>query len=347
MKQGQFEQTYQPLWQLLEQQISLLETAKGPLNSSELNGKELNDRELSSSELNLFPSRYRRLCHLHALAKDRNYSSHLVDKLGDLVVRGHQQLYRRKQPFKAQLINFVVAGFPRLVREQQVYVWWATALLYVPGLLIYLAILWQPDLVYTITSPNQVSNFEQMYDPQNRTLGSARESETNLQMFGFYIRNNISVSFNTFASGILFGVGSIFFLVYNGLLMGAVAGHLTNAEFTQTFFSFVIGHGSFELTAICISGAAGLKLGYALLAPGNLSRAESLKCASLVAIKLVYGVIIMLVIAAFIEAFWSSNNILMPWQKYLVGTVLWALVIAYLVFSGRNLKAHVKHGSQP
>ncbi len=332
MKQGQFEHTYQPLWDLLEQQIIAL---------------EMPENTLTGNELANFASRYRRLCHLHALAKDRHYSSHLVDKLGDLVVRGHQQLYRRKQPFMQQLIRFVVAGFPRLVREQQSYIWWATAFLYVPGLILYLAILWQPDLVYTITSPAQVSSFEEMYDPQNRILGSARESETNVQMFGFYIRNNIGVSFRTFASGILFGVGSIFFLVYNGLLMGAVAGHLTNAEFTQTFFTFVIGHGSFELTAICISGAAGLKLGYALLAPGNLTRTAALKQASKIAIQLIYGVIIMLLIAAFIEAFWSSNNILLPWQKYLVGSFLWLLVISYLVFSGRQLDTRSTHRSQP
>jgi len=321
MKQGQFEQLYQPLWTVMELEIIELEKPDG---------------RLKGAELASFASRYRRLCHFHALAKDRHYSSHLVDKLGDLVVRGHQQLYRRKQPFLQQFTRFIVAGFPRLVREQQGYIWWATALLYIPGLLMFLAILWQPDLVYTVTAPEQVSNFESMYDPQNRTLGSARESDTNVQMFGFYISNNISVSFRTFASGILFGVGSIFFLVYNGLLMGAVAGHLTNAEFTQTFFSFVIGHGSFELTAIAISGAAGLKLGYSLLAPGNLTRKESLKRASTIAIQLVYGVIVMLVIAAFLEAFWSSNNILMPWQKYLVGGFLWALVISYLVFSGRR-----------
>ncbi len=323
MKQGQFEQLYQPLWQLLELQINELEKNNG---------------KLTGPELVNFASRYRRLCHFHALARDRHYSSHLVDKLGDLVVRGHQQLYRRKQAFGPQLIRFIVADFPRLVRAQQTYIWWATALLYLPGFLIYAAILWQPDLVYTITSPAQVSSFEEMYDPQNRTLGAARESDTNVQMFGFYIRNNIGVSFRTFASGILFGVGTVFFLAYNGLLMGAVAGHLTNAQFTETFFSFVVGHGSFELTAICISGAAGLKLGYALLAPGNYSRSESLRRASKTAIQLIYGVILMLVIAAFIEAFWSSNNILVPWQKYLVGGFLWALVIGYLVFSGRNLR---------
>jgi len=323
MKQGQFEHLYQSLWQGMANDISELEKPNG---------------RLAAEEISTFASRYRKICHLHALAEDRRYSSHLVDTLADLVVRGHQQLYRRKQPVVHQLTSFVVAGFPRLIRQQQVYFWWATVLMYLPAIILYLAILWQPDLVYTVTSPDQVSSFEEMYDPTNRVLGSARDSDTNMQMFGFYIQNNISVAFRTFASGILLGVGSIFFLIFNGLLFGAVAGHLTNVGFTETFFTFVIAHGSFELTAIVIAGAAGLKLGYSLLAPGNLTRLESLKRGSAVAIRLMYGVIIMLTIAAFLEAFWSSNNIFEAWQKYLVGGFLWLLVIAYFTFSGRSLR---------
>lgn len=324
MKQGQFEALYQPVWQALETLIEQLEARKGVL---------------TAEQLAEFAPLYRKVCHFHALAKERRYSSYLVDKLGDLVVRGHQQLYRRKQPLAQQFLRFIVTDFPRLVRQEQGYFWAATALLYLPGLLLFLAVLWQPDLVYTIMAPEQVDNFEEMYNPANRTLGSARESDTNWQMFGFYISNNIGVSFRTFASGLLYGVGSIFFLVFNGLLFGAVAGHLTNAEYTETFFTFVVGHGSFELTAIVISGAAGLKLGYHLLNPGNRTRLEALKQAGRIAIRLVYGVIIMLVIAAFIEAFWSSNNILVPWQKYLVGAALWMVVIAYLCLSGRQRKA--------
>lgn len=321
MKQRQFEALYERDWQALATLIEQLEARKGVL---------------TAEQLSTFAPLYRQICHFHALAKDRQYSSYLVDKLGDLVVRGHQQLYRRKQPLAQQFLQFVVTDFPRLVRQEQGYFWIATALLYLPGLLFFLAILWQPDLVYTMMAPEQVDNFEEMYDPANRTLGSARESATNWQMFGFYISNNIGVSFRTFASGLLYGVGSIFFLVFNGLLFGAVAGHLTNVEYTETFFTFVVGHGSFELTAIVISGAAGLKLGYNLLNPGNRTRLEALMQAGRVAIRLVYGVIIMLVIAAFIEAFWSSNNVLVAWQKYLVGAALWAIVIAYLCLSGRQ-----------
>lgn len=320
MKQGQFETLYQSSWLKLEGLLKQLEEKKS---------------QLTPQDLAEFAPLYRKLCHFHALAKERQYSSYLVDRLGDLVIRGHQQLYRRNKPMLQHFLRFVVADFPQLVRQEQVYIWIATALLYLPALLLFLAMLWHPDLVYTMMAPDQVNNFEEMYNPSNRVLGSARESTTNWQMFGFYISNNISVSFQTFASGLLWGVGSIFYLVYNGLLFGAVAGHLTNVSYTETFFTFVVGHCSFELTAIAIAGAAGLKLGYHLLHPGNLTRIEALKVAGGVAIRLIYGVILMLVAAAFIEAFWSSNNALLPWQKYLMGGVLWMVVIGYLTLSGR------------
>ncbi len=322
MKQGQFEQLYQAEWERIAQLIAALEDNR--------------NHRVPSAELAEFSSLYRRLCHYHALARERHYSSYLVDRLGDLVIRGHQQLYLRKQPLLLMLLRFVTTDFPRLVRQEQAYFWIASALLYLPGLLLFLATLWQQDLVYTMMAPSQVENFESMYNPANRVVGSAREADTNWQMFGFYISNNIGVSFRTFATGLVWGLGSIFFLVYNGLVFGAVAGHLTNLGYTETFFTFVVGHGSFELTAIVISGAAGLKLGYHLINPGNHTRLESLKRAGAVAIRLVYGVILMLVIAAFIEAFWSSSNALPAGQKYLVGAFLWAVVIAYLTLSGRS-----------
>ena len=66
----------------------------------------------------------------------------------------------------------------------------------------------------------------------------------------------IAVSSN--AAGLLFGLGSVLFLIFNGLIIGAICGHLTEIGYGQTFWSFVIGHGAFELTAIALAGAAGL-----------------------------------------------------------------------------------------
>ena len=91
-------------------------------------------------------------------------------------------------------------------------------------------------------------------------------------MFGFYIRHNVGIAFQCFAAGLFAGVGSLFFLAYNGALIGAVAGYLTERGLAATFFSFVVTHSAFELTAIVLSGAAGLRLGTRLLAPGRQTR---------------------------------------------------------------------------
>ncbi len=322
MKQGQFEQLYASAWQRFDQYLCDLELA--PRNAADDVAEE-------------FASLYRRVCHFHAVAKERNYSSYLVDQLSDLVIRGHRQLYRRRTAYVREFLHFFVVEFPQVVRAEQKYLWWASAVFYLPTLIMLLAVYLLPELVYTIMGPESVTNMEEMYNPEHRVIGSAREASTNWYMFGYYINNNISVAFRTFASGLLWGLGSLFFLVYNGLLFGAVSGHMINIAYVDTFFTFVVGHGSFELTAIVISGAAGLKLGMSLLLPGNLTRKASLIAAAKVSIKLIYGVIMMLVVAAFIEAFWSSNNVFMHWQKYLVGASLWVVVIAYLVFGGRRL----------
>ena len=99
-------------------------------------------------------------------------------------------------------------------------------------------------------------------------------------MFGFYIRNNIGVAFQCFAGGLFAGLGSLFFLAYNGAFGGAVAGYLTERGLSSTFYSFVATHAAFELTAIVLSGAAGLKIGHALLAPGRRTRVQSLVIAT-------------------------------------------------------------------
>ena len=136
-----------------------------------------------------------------------------------------------------------------------------------------------PDFVHYLLSPRQIANFHEMYDPANRRIGM-READTSMLMFGYYIWNNVRIGFQTFAGGMLAGVGSAFFLGANGVIIGAVAGYLTQVGYTETFWSFVAGHSSLELLAIVLSGAAGFKLGLAIIAPGNLSRKSALMAAA-------------------------------------------------------------------
>jgi uncharacterized membrane protein SpoIIM required for sporulation len=120
------------------------------------------------------------------------------------------------------------------------------------------------------------------------------------------------------------------------VVIGAVAGHLIEYGYQQTFLSFVSGHSAYELTAIVISGAAGLKLGFALLKPGQYTRMEALRRAGAVSIRMIYGVIVMLTVAALIEAFWSSRASIPPEIKYGVGIANWTLILVYFSFFGRR-----------
>jgi uncharacterized membrane protein SpoIIM required for sporulation len=282
------------------------------------------------------PHLYRQLCHHLSLAQSRNYNAHLIDYLNQLTLRGHQYLYQSRVQTRSGFMNFVFYEFPRLVREQWKLFWLAALLFYGPLVGVAVGIQYSPELVYSVIPPEQVSEFRYMYDPKAEHIGRNRESGDDFLMFGFYIKNNISVGFQTFAGGMLFGLGSIFFLFYNGLVIGAVAGHLTEIGYAKTFYSFVIGHGSFELTAIVIAGMAGLNLGIGLIKPGQLTRLQSLKQSSRVSMKLVYGVILMLIVAAFLEAFWSSKGALPAEIKFTVGSILWSFIVVYFLFAGRR-----------
>lgn len=324
MKQSLFESRHQADWQRFAKLLETLERGKA-------DGKSCQG----------FAAAYRRLCQHLALAQERGYSSHLIDQLQQLAMRGHQQFYRHRSHLGASLLGFLLGGFPRLVRAEWRSVLAASLLFYGSligmGLLVYLF----PDLVYSVIDPEQVTEMEAMYDPDASRLGrfGERDSGDDWMMFGFYIMNNIGIAFQTYASGLLFGLGSLFFLLFNGLMIGAVAGHLSEIGYGQPFWSFVIGHGAFELTAIALAGAAGLKLGWALLAPGRLPRAEALRLAAGQSVQLVAGVILFLLIAAFIEAYWSSMTYSTPLLKYLVGAALWLLVAAYFTLAGRTRHA--------
>lgn len=314
MKQQTFEQQHGKLWKTLEDAV------------------EQND----SSAISNFPQSYRYVCHHLAIAKHRHYSSHLIDRLNRLVLKCHHHLYKHNPKFSHQWLRFVAFDFPQVLRKNAKFVWLSAALFVFPCIALFVLCYLNDEIIYSVMSAESVRDFESMYNPETRKLGRERQSDTDLMMFGFYIKNNIGISYQTFASGILFGIGSVFFLFYNGLVIGAAAGHMAHVGYTETFFPFVVGHGAFELTAIVFSGAAGLKLGFSLIDPGSCSRLQSLKIASRETVQIIYGTTLMLVIAAFVEAFWSSSSTLPSQVKYGVGALFWLFVIVYCVFTGRG-----------
>mgnify|MGYP001265031073 CR=1 FL=1 len=279
---------------------------------------------------------FRRLSRDLALARDRQYSAPLIEALHQRVLAAHQSIYGAGKAGGASLFAFIGHDFPRLVRQEWRCMLVAGLLFLLPMLLGIIVLQLYPDAVFYLLSPDQVDQYQQMYSPQAQHLGRPRSADSQWMMWGYYIANNVRIDFQCFAGGIAFGVGAVFFMLYNGLMIGAVAGHLTQMGFVETFWGFVAGHSAFELTGAIISGAAGLKIGHALIAPGRRSRLTALKENAKVAIGLVYGAAAMTFMAAFIEAFWSPIRSVPFSLKIGVGIALIVLTWAYLLLGGRG-----------
>ena len=321
----QFEHQYQEEWSRLEQMLADVLRPKG--------GNYVDRNKVDGERL---AALYRRACEHLALARARAYPTYLLDRLERLTSDAHQAIYQHRGVGLGRIKDFLAFELPRAVRQQAVYVWIAAAAFIVPTIVIGWLVHARPELVLSVVDAQTASGFEQMYSPDAESIGRLRTASTDWAMFGYYIRNNITVSFQCFAGGLFAGLGSLFFLAFNGAYGGAIGGYLVERGMASTFFSFVATHSAFELTAIVLSGAAGLRIGHAVLAPKRQTRVQALVTACRESIVIVYGFIIMLLIAAAIEAFWSSARWLPLPVKYTVAAACWTAVLGYFLFQGRR-----------
>jgi uncharacterized membrane protein SpoIIM required for sporulation len=281
-----------------------------------------------------FPVQYRRVCQDLALARSRRYGADLEERLNRLALQGRDLLYARRGNPLSRVRHYLSEGFPRQVRELSGALAAAVSLFLVPFVAFLVAAWIAPAAIEAVLDPDAMATYESMYDPVAARQAHGRDSASDVSMFGLYIYNNIGIAFRTFAGGVLCGLGSIFFLVYNGVHFGAVAGYLSAEGMGVTLWPFVIGHGAFELTAIVLAGQAGLHLGYALIAPGRRTRGRALRESGRESAMILGGAGLMLVCAAVLEAFWSSSSAPAA-VKYGVGALLWTCVLGYLAFGGR------------
>ena len=324
-----FEEMYQDEWTELEASLDCL-LARGVGKSAPLSS-------ISGARV---AALYRRACEHLALARARSYPAYVVDRLERLTATAHQVIYQRCEFGLASVWDTIAVGFPSAVRNHVSYVAVAAATFLLPTIVIALLVYSRPELILSVVSSDTAASFEEMYSPAADSIGRTRTATTDWMMFGFYIRNNVGVAFQCFAGGLFAGLGSLFFLAYNGAFSGALAGYLTERGQSSTFYSFVATHSAFELTAIVLSGAAGLRIGHALLAPGRLTRRQSLVLATGDSAVLLYGVTALLLVAAAVEAFWSSARWLPPAAKYSTAAICWAAVLGYLTVQGRQTGRH-------
>ena len=312
MKQKQFENQYAALWTDIE---TLLGSGAGDART--------------------LPPLYRRLCHSLALATQRGYSPALCDYLQRLVLDCHQRLYGTPVARPLVLRHWLLQELPQRVREEwrllllALLAFWGVAV--ATGVLVWL----YPAWAYSFMDAGELHAMKRMYGAGAIHQGR-NGSDGDFMMFGFYIWNNISICFRTFAGGIFGGVPALISLLFNGLHLGVVGSVLSADSATRhNFWSFVITHASVEITGLLLSGVAGMRLGLALIHPGRLSRRHALYAASQRVFPILIGAAMLTLLAAFIEAFWSAAPGVPQAVRYGVGAVCWLLVIAFFALGGR------------
>lgn len=292
-------------------------------------------RKMRSKEVLEYSRLFRELSNDLAIIRSRGWGEQLESYLNSLVARGHNLFYSAPPGGLRMVAKFLGSGFPNLFRKYASYMLAGSLLFYVPLILTWVLVQNDPDVGPLFVPKASLDGARMMYayDPDEV---EAVPNDSRAEMGGFYVWNNVGIAFRCYVGGILCGVITVYLMVFNGAAIGTTAGYVIAGGNSKSFLSFVISHGSFELTAICIAGGAGLMLGNAILHPGQRTRAEALRVIGFESVKLALGAGVMLLIAAVIEGFWSPPNGIPSSVKFVVGGVLWAAVFAYLGLAGRN-----------
>ncbi|HEX8286481.1 MAG TPA: stage II sporulation protein M [Pyrinomonadaceae bacterium] len=306
-------------WQRLEDLLSLLR------------GNSL--RGLSRAEVREFGELYRRAASDLAIARAETRDPKLINYLNSLVIRAHGKIYRAESQGANLVWQFFARDFPQTFRRNSRYmaVAFGTFALFV--ILGFIATWLDTDFTHFVALSGvteQIKSNEQWWLGLNEAnqVGSSR-----------ILTNNILVTFRVFAMGALLGVGAFYDLAFEGARFGSIfaACYKLNPPFGNQLASFVVGHGVIELSTIFFCGGAGMMIGYAMINPGDLTRAQALKKKGIEAAQIVIGCACFLVIAGIIEGFLSPSS-MPPIVKFGTGITTGIAMYSYLFLVGTDAK---------
>lgn len=275
---------------------------------------------------------YRRTASDLAIARAESRDPRLVNYLNSLVIRAHGAIYRADAQGSRKIGNFFARELPRTFRRTWRYTAFSFAVFALFAVFSFVATKYDPEFSELVgVSPA----FREMnIETKNHWWEDLNGS--NQIGAAFIMQNNIRVTFYTFALGAMLGVGTVYYLAFNGANIAAVLALTYKAGFGNDLVTFMAGHGVIELSCIFIAGGAGLLIGGALIMPGDLSRADALKTRGLEAMRLMMGVALLLVVAGTIEGFISPADI-NPRIKFSIAAITGVALYSYLLLVGRGV----------
>jgi len=279
--------------------------------------------QLSRAELRETALLYRQAASdLSTLRQDttaRAYTEHV----NQLLARAHHIIYSSRRKGFLKVFYFLRDEYPLIVQRQIRYVLLALVMMLFGALLGSVLTLARPQFMRHMLGPAMVDTIER-HEMWTKSIVTVAPKEASRIM-----TNNLSVCFVAFAGGIIFGLGTIYSMFFNGLLLGVIGVACAQHGMSVDLWSFVAPHGSLELPSIILAGGAGLRLAQGVLFPGLYRRRDSIALAGVEATRLVSGVIPLLVIAGSLEGFFSPSNAAV-WLKFTLGGLLFTLLMVWL-----------------
>ena len=307
-------------WQRLEELLNLLDhSSLGRLRREEV-------RELGRI--------YRRTASDLAIARAESRDPRLINYLNSLVIRAHGRIYRANAQGGKRILYFFTHELPQTFRRTWRYTFVSFFIFFLFAVLSFVGTRYDPEFSELVG-----------VDPAFRELAIETKThwweslnDANQAGASQIMTHNIQVTIYTFAFGAMFGVGTLFYLAFNGANIASVVALTYRAGFGNDLVTFMVAHGVIELSCIFIAGGAGLLIGTALIMPGNLTRADALKTRGMEAVRLMLGVAVLLVIAGTIEGFISPMPI-NPRIKYSIAALTGIALYSYLLLAGGEKKS--------
>jgi uncharacterized membrane protein SpoIIM required for sporulation len=248
----------------------------------------------------------------------------VAERLNDLVAAAHALVYSESPASGRQLRRFVTRELPAAARAAMPFTLAAFALVLIPAIVTFAAGVIQPDVASSALSD------EARRSLIGRTPGTEIPADLRAQIGPVIIVNNITVSFAAFAGGMTAGLYTVYILMLNGTELGTVFAVLQQAGVAGSLVTFIAAHGFLELSAIFLSGGAGLRLGWAILHPGERARGDALRIAGAQAMRVMLLVAVTLVCAGLIEGFVSPTTLPAPVKLgvgLVTGLALWSYIL--------------------
>jgi len=263
----------------------------------------------ASHELPEFAARYREVAADLARARTYRADAATQSRLERLAVAGHNALYRDERSTWHHLWVVLARECPAAVIQARRYVALAFLTFIVPAAAGFTLLRDRPALAAELLPDVMLRRAEAgaARKAAGRGYVDVAAADRPVMASGI-ITNNVRVAIACFAGGVFLGVGSLVLLAYNGLAIGAFAGHFANAGLLDYLLTFILGHGALELFAIWVAGAAGFLLGRSVVAPGRLSRADALVLSGRLAVRMLGATALLLVVAGLIEGFVSAGG---------------------------------------